>query len=105
MVQLVEHAPQLRLKPPCFCRSELCRDDELSEAREGRSDVLEAVLEHHGGGRACGVRSRGGPRSSQQLTPLGLSTDAVGGDEPQRLPVAEAVALDGGQQDVLLCGR
>jgi hypothetical protein len=50
--KLGEHALELCLKAALFGRGELFGDGKVGEALEGLVDMLEAPLEHYGGGRA-----------------------------------------------------
>jgi len=50
--ELGEHALEPGLEAALFGRSELFGDDKAGQAHEGLADVLEAPLEHGGGGRS-----------------------------------------------------
>jgi hypothetical protein len=54
--KLGEHTFELCLEAALFGRGELFGDGEVGEAHEGFVDVLEASLEHYGGGRAHRIR-------------------------------------------------
>lgn len=59
-VKLSEHTAKLRLKTAFFGRSKLLWDDELSQVHQCLMEVLETLLEDHGGGRRDGIeRGRG----------------------------------------------
>lgn len=109
MPQLCQHARVSRLQAPLLCGCQLGRDREVGQVLEGLADLLQALLELSGGGRddqvLGGTRPQHIQRRLQQHATVGLVSDAVAGDQGQRLAMLEAVALDGAEQQILVLAR
>ena len=108
--ELAEHALKPGLEAALFGRSELFGDEKTGQAHKGLFDVLEAPLEHGGGGRGHRIGAGLCPDYSQgrsdELTAVRLVGHTIGCEQSESLAGLEAVVLSGAKDGILfLCGQ